>query len=211
MTWRDEHGRLLQEYARPIVHMRAQRNNGRLSLMLGSGVSKPLGIPNWEELVQRIAKEIQGEALIASQEQRSSITSRIQLLFEHFQRNVPPSREASEGLPSETAPFLDPRIKRRWQEIVREKLYETVKLEVGETIRSRHPYLGAFIDVICNSPMTVNYNFDDFVERMLSELNQEQGEFVTEGYESVWDINLQFRSKSGIIYHPNGYLPRDPP
>jgi hypothetical protein len=210
MSWLTGYDHLMHMYVRPIVHMRAQHNNKRLSLLLGSGVSKPLGVPNWEELVYHIAKKMKREALIKSQMERSSITSKIQLLFEYFQMKGNVSDRASQNSQKERDPFVDPGIKKRWHEIIRECLYETVTLEANKTVRSYHPYLGAFFDVICRSPITVNYNFDDFVERMLSERNKEEGKPVTEGYESVWDINLQFRSNSVIIYHPNGYLPRDP-
>lgn len=210
MTWNKIYDDILSKYAKPIVHMRAQHQNGRLSLMLGSGVSKPLGVPNWEELVKRIAESVHGEGLIASQEGRSSITSRIQLLFERFQESECPSGDTNQGSQDQMSPFIDSRIKKQWYELVRTELYKAVELKHSDTINSYHPYLGAYVDVIRKSPMTVNYNFDDFIEKMLSEFNQQNGKSLTEGYESVWDINLQFKSNSAIIYHPNGYLPSDP-
>jgi hypothetical protein len=57
--------RILREYTRPIVHIRQQLNAGRLGLVLGSGVSKPYGFPNWRQLISRIAKDhrVSGEEL----------------------------------------------------------------------------------------------------------------------------------------------------
>ena len=211
MTWNEKYNNLLRDCVKPIVHMRAQHKNRRLSLMLGTGVSKPLNIPDWEELVNRIAQRVNGEELIASQPQGVTITSRIQLLFEYFYRSESVSEETSGSSEEQgNVLFFDPTIRKKWYEIVREELYKTLALEGNNEVLSHHPYLGAYVDVIRKSPMTVNYNFDDSIERMLSELNKKAGQPIREGYESVWDINLQFKSNAAIIYHPNGYLPYHP-
>ena len=201
MVWEIIHDSVLRKYPKAIVHLRAQHNEKRLSLMLGAGASKDYGVPNWQDLVRYIAKEIDGEKLIEALDERSTLTSKIQVLMTHFQQH--------NGGGVAIHPFVDLRTKRQWQDLVRKKLYENLLIKDGDVIREFHPYIGAFKDIINDSPMTINYNFDDFVERMFSEINLSAGKPVGEGFESVWDINLQFKSNSAIIYHPNGFLPRN--
>ena len=47
---------LLQEYIKPIVHMRQQFANRKFGLVFGSGISKPFKLPNWNELIKKVAK-----------------------------------------------------------------------------------------------------------------------------------------------------------
>lgn len=207
MTWNDHYEHLLKHYSRPIVHMRSQYAVRKLGLMFGAGVSKDLGIPNWDDLLKRIAKNTGGNALIASQDQRSSIPSKIQLLFEDYRTKRADTEEAG-GAGNCPSPLMDPRTKKWWHHKIWEALYQDLKIKDEQKVAEVHPYLGAYIKAIQQSRMTINYNFDDFIERMLADANRQNGKPVGEGYESVWDINLQFKSDAVVIYHPNGFLPR---
>ncbi len=72
-----------------------------------------------------------------------------------------------------------------------------------------HPYLKHFLNLIKESPLTINYNFDDSIERILDfTYHQEQERINERVYETVWEASTQFRRSSGVIYHPNGFLPR---
>ena len=62
--------------------------------------------------------------------------------------------------------------------------------------------------LIKKSAMTINYNFDDTVERTLYLHNQERNSGSDDkGFEVIWQPSSQFRRNNGVIYHPNGFLP----
>lgn len=56
--------------------------------------------------------------------------------------------------------------------------------------------------------MTVNYNFDDTIQQLIRLDNPAHPNQVRP-FETVWNAYLPFRSESAILYHPNGFLPRN--
>lgn len=76
---------VLRRYPRPVVHMRSQIESKRFGLIFGAGISKPLGFPNWRELVDRIAEDpaVSGRSLMTVAN-RFSETAKTQMLFQHF-------------------------------------------------------------------------------------------------------------------------------
>jgi hypothetical protein len=56
--------RVLKSNLKPILHMRKQFRDERLGLVLGSGTSKPLGIPTWDSFLDEIAKRTSGTKII---------------------------------------------------------------------------------------------------------------------------------------------------
>jgi hypothetical protein len=56
--------------------------------------------------------------------------------------------------------------------------------------------------------MTVNYNFDDTIQQLIM-LDSPSHPDQVRPFETVWNAYLPFRSKSAILYHPNGFLPRN--
>jgi len=196
--------RVLRKCTRAIVHMRQQLRNERFGLVLGAGVGKDLRFPNWEELVDRIAHDsrVNGVEVIRNQKSRSPQASLTQMLFEHFKSSY---LEQNQGPTNCSLELEREYIYKHWREIVHENLYR----ETVEGIDGTHPYLEEYLDVIARSSMTVNYNFDDTIERMLAARRQTEQQYRTRGYETVWDPRMQFRSTKGVIYHPNGFLPRN--
>lgn len=71
-----------------------------------------------------------------------------------------------------------------------------------------HPYFVEMIEFIKNSELTVNYNFDDYIEFGLSctDLNPTRHE---RPYQTIWSHHSQFTKDKCVIYHPNGFLPLD--
>jgi hypothetical protein len=49
----------MKSIPRAIVHLRAQKNDNRLGLIFGAGISVELDYPNWDELVRRISEHKQ--------------------------------------------------------------------------------------------------------------------------------------------------------
>lgn len=192
---------LLRTHSRAVVHMRERLVARSLGLVLGAGVSKAVGFPAWGELVKRIAAsaEVEGGHLIAASG-NSSETAKTQMLLQHFRTK----RLDQLGVPASARVLR--KIHGEWRRIVQSALYESVPRDV-RTLAESHPYLSSLIPVIARSPMTVTYNFDDMVERLLQlENGPREGEYGRR-FESIWDAALQSRRDVSVIYHPNGYLP----
>ena len=95
---------------------------------------------------------------------------------------------------------------REWLQIIHECLYDGATTD--EAALRAHPYLWSLLPLIKKSVMTINYNFDDTIERMLYAYNiQAGGDRIDKGFETVWEPSTQFRRANGVLYHPNGYLP----
>jgi SIR2-like domain len=90
--------------------------------------------------------------------------------------------------------------------LIREILYADAP--EPHTLKDKHPYLRSFLNIVLKSPLTVTYNFDGYLEMMLAASEttvDERGR----PYEVVFDGSKPFRSSTGVIYHPNGYLPQN--
>lgn len=180
--------------------MRQQHYDRRFGLVLGAGVSLDYGFPRWKKLVEQIAADafIDGEALAKSTDARSQ-TSITQMLYQRF-RERRLGEDPNEGM---RPPDSERRIRRDWLELLRRHLYSTAT--PAEKVKD-HPYLGHFVRLVRESPLTVNYNFDDRVERLVDATRSSDDN--SRGYETVWEPSSQYRLTQGVIYHPNGYIPQ---
>lgn len=184
-----------------LVHMRQRMHqDNRLALCLGAGASTAFNIPSWKKLIERIAAHpsIQGVELLKVSE---SLTSQSQFLYQRFLRMHPePRREGEDDV------MRAKRIGMGWLRIVHECLYKEAK--TSEKDLRAHPYLWDLMPLIKKSSMTINYNFDDTVERMLYLHNSDKPVATDDkGFEVVWQPAMQFRRNHGVVYHPNGFLP----
>lgn len=184
-----------------ILHLRQRlHRDNMLGLCLGAGVSADFSFPTWPELIKRIAEreDIQGTRLLKISQ---SLISQSQFLFQKYKQSLE-SREESTG----DDVVDNRRAAMGWLNVVHNCLYSGSK--VDDTSLKSHPFLWDLIPLIKQSAMTVNYNFDDTIERMLYLYNEEsQGELDDKGFEVVWQPSIQFRRHKGVIYHPNGFLP----
>lgn len=193
--------RVLARYGRAIVHMRQQKSAKRFGLILGAGISKDLGFPLWSELVERIANnpEVAGEELL----KHGGNTSISQLLFQRYcQKRAEEAGSASHELNRTAA---DARA--GWQTIVHNALYESVPNDIGELLK-RDKYIKSFLPLVKSTPLTINYNFDDSIQRMLLYTRTDHEKRTRRGFTTVWNANIQMFPRTGVIYHPNGFLPR---
>jgi hypothetical protein len=200
-NWTDTDKSVLREHARKIAHMRKQFHDGRFSLVLGAGVSKPLGTPDWRGLNERIAEdaEVNGVDLLDPNTSETVVTKR---LYEHFK-----SRRRSNGSDYSIAGRKsDLMTTWEWRNILHKHLYAGVPHK-DKRIKDVHPYLSHYLTILRNSDLTVNYNFDDHIERMLLEERLEEEKASTRGYQSVCSLTLPFRKNRRVIYHPNGFVP----
>lgn len=190
---------VLQRYVKAIVHLRQQFSREKFGLVFGAGIGVDLNFPSWDSLLERIAKHptIQADQLIISNKRNS--TTLAQQLFQHYTTKVPQETE-------KTPRMREMELRAGWRTIVRECLYQDLPSDIDE-LASNDKYLHALLPLIKKSPLTVTYNFDDTLQRLLLRDSKRNGE-KTRGYRTLWSGNAQLHSRSGgVIYHPNGFLP----
>jgi len=185
--------------------MRRQLDASRLGLIIGAGVNRPIGFPDWETLVRRIAEhpDVNGTAFTA-EIGKTPLPILIQILLQHY------------GSLCSTVSLSQARNERdKWRligagfrRIMHECLYQDVPSSDDE-LRVRDRFFTHFLAAVRSSPMTVTYNFDDTLERLLLTERGEQERTKSRGFETITDARQQFRLAKGVIYHPNGYLPRN--
>ena len=194
--------RVLEKYCRAIVHMRQQLDENRLGLVLGAGISSSLGFPEWHDLIERIADhpEINAKNLLKKSSSHISIS---QLLFQRYRVNQLKTAAEEDFAYNR----IEMKIRASWQRIVRDTLYQDVPENIHD-LMSRDNFLYAFIDVIRKAQITINYNFDDSLERLLAASRTEEEKGRIRGYKTIWSANIHLTPHSRVIYHPNGFLPR---
>jgi SIR2-like domain len=125
---------------------------------------------------------------------------RTQLLFQVFrQRNAKRHEREGEGL------SLEEFFQIEWHKLVHECLYGDKVTKTVERIKEQDKYIGQFLDIIEESPVTINYNFDDTIQRLLYDRTRSRS--LERSYVTVWASNVQLPERKGVIYHPNGFLP----
>ncbi len=232
IKWSDTDKRVLDKYRRPIVHMRRQFRAGRFGLVFGTGLTQQLGIPGWQDLNLMLAEHtrVEGKALlrrptsetIKSLLEKDSIdticricgagpeeTIITQRLFEHFRKR----EYASLAPETRHTVKLNSDIQREWRSIIREALYAGAGTDnpakLSTAILRKHSYLGSILPLVRHTPLTVTYNFDDILEVVLSGSRSEEERQSSRGYEATIDIRIPARRREGVVFHPNGYIPRN--
>jgi hypothetical protein len=192
---------VLRRYTRAVYHLRGQLSRKKLMPVFGAGASQSIGLPNWTDLVAKIADhpEVCARAVL---ERATSQASRVQLVFHHFRRSKLRAEVKAGGIEDEDSNSIsfERKVAFQWREIIHSCLYASAR-DVDT-----HPYLEAFVPVIKQAPLTVNYNFDDTLQILLSRAPRTETE--GQGFETVWEPSVQYRHTSPVIYHPNGFLPR---
>ena len=234
IDWTPTDNRVLETYPRPIVHMRRQFQARRFGLVFGTGLTQHLGIPGWQDLNQKLAQNprVKGEALlgrptaetIESLLKTDSIdticricgagpeeTIITQRLFEHFRKrqydSSPPDTHHTVQLNSD--------IQREWRSIIREALYvgagaaDADPAVLSKKFLDDHKYLKSIMTLVRHTPLTVTYNFDDILEVVLNGDRPPGKRQSSRGYEATIDIRIPTRREKGVVFHPNGYIPRN--
>ena len=195
---------LLSKYCKQIVHMRQQYHlsSSNLGIVLGAGASKDIGLPNWKEFVQCIAQHDQIKDLDVKIAPEGDPISNAQLLFQAYKAHM------SKICDDEDRAYnrVDMKIRAQWQKIVHAALYMGTESEVEKLVPKDH-YLWSLIKIIKKTPMTINYNFDDTIQRMLSATRTRSEIDQSRGYTTLWNSNVYMFPKNSVVYHPNGFLP----
>lgn len=188
-----------------ICQLRVQLQKNKASLVLGAGISRDLNLPLWERLIERIKTAMADKAPEVSAVGDAPGKAAL-VLFEMFYSYRKAEIEKNGGYSGSA--LMERKILSDWREMIHEALYqETSDRERINTI-DKHPYFREMIEFIKQSELTVNYNFDDYIEYGLSrdELNPTKHE---RPYQTVWSHHSQFTKDKCVIYHPNGFLPLD--
>ncbi|SFV12870.1 SIR2 family protein [Pseudoduganella namucuonensis] len=178
--------------------MRQQFAREKFGLVFGAGIGVDLKFPSWDTLLEEIAKHssVQAEQLISTSGRNS--TTFAQQLFQHYAAKNPAI--------DKTPRMHEMELRAGWRKIVHDSLYKGLPEDVDKLI-AEDKYLVSLIPLIKKSPLTVTYNFDDTLQRLLLRDSKAKGE-QTRGYRTLWSGNAQLHSRSGgVIYHPNGFLP----
>jgi len=197
------HKTLLTDYSRAVVHLRAQLSMKRFSIFFGAGLSKSFSLPDWPALVEHIAgdPEIDGQDILKRFSGKGSLPYKTELLFQHLRM-----RDASVAAPNALgSPEFENRTFAKWLQICKKHLYKNAPADF-EGALLKHGYLLKYIPLIQEMPITITYNFDDFLERAL--FTKKHSKDNTLGYETVTNPWTQFRRRDAVIYHPHGILPR---
>lgn len=197
---------VLKKYCKYIVHMREQYHTDqkKLGIVIGAGTSKEIGFPDWNELVKRISESPEMKCFHINLANGKDAISNAQLLFQLFKA------KEFEGCCDTDLEYnrIEMKVRSNWQRIVHEALYRDISETVYEFIPTDH-YLWNFIKIVKNIPMTINYNFDDSLQRMLLHIRTDEEKEYTRGYSTIWNTNVYMYPKNSVIYHPNGFLPRN--
>ena len=92
-----------------------------------------------------------------------------------------------------------------WLQLCQRWIYGGAEKDLKKAL-SEHPYLNKLIPLVQESHLTINFNFDDFLERSLA-LCKQTHDSDNRGFEAVTDPWPQFRRTDSVIYHPQGYVP----
>lgn len=191
---------LLEEHPRAIAHLRSQFESKRFGLVLGSGISSDFHVPLWADLVKAIAAEpdVDGEALLAGAASKKALPFQTEMLFERFrQKRMPASHTQTVAEENATAAA--------WLQLCQRCIYSGAVSDLEKALKE-HPYLEHLIPLVQGSYLTINFNFDDFLERSLA-LRKVPRDKGNRGFEAVTDPWPQFRRTDSVIYHPHGYVP----
>jgi hypothetical protein len=202
--------RVLKKHPKAVAHMWRQHRSQRFGLIFGAGASAGLGFPKWDELVSRIHDhpQVNGHAdacrqpVLVGADSLESLPTATQVLFEHFRQQ----RHEAASTVSKDHRHVDQLVRAEWRSIVHEALYRDAPW-TEDGLLERDKLYQHFLAVIRKSPLTVTYNFDDSIERLLLHCRTSAEKEKGRGFDVVVDGRLPFRARIGNVFHPNGYLP----
>ena len=184
-----------------LCHMSQRLDRRRLGLILGAGVSIDAGCPEWKELVTRLTGKFpnSSKAFAAHRTAGLQDTYITQIAFSLHEA----ASRAASTVPRHLEQY---QVDSTWMEIVHEELYRDIASLSYEQILGRHTYLAALGQLVCRTELAVNFNFDDLVDEAAIDFarsrNKEQPEIISRP-------KIETRRDAPVVYHINGFLPRE--
>lgn len=193
--------KLLAQHPKAIAHLRWQVQKKRFGLVVGAGISTNFNVPQWKDLVADIAScpSVDGVSLINGESAKKSLPYKTEMLFQRFQEKHSATNAGLNSLAEKNTVMAD------WHLLCQDHLYRKPAPNLDKALR-KHPYFESLIPLVQDSHLTINFNFDDFLERSLA-LRKQNKDVGTRGFEVVTDPWPQFRRTDSVIYHPHGYVP----
>ncbi|MEH3140262.1 MAG: SIR2 family protein [Mycobacterium kyogaense] len=207
-AWTSQERMVLSKYPRAIAHLARQNSDSNLSLMFGAGASLSVGIPVWADLVGRIAKhsKVLARKLVGAND-GDPLPTAAQVLFEKYALD---NRQSIGRLHNtSTHPLFPQMLEAEWRSVIQECLYEKVPGDLS-LLQSEDKVYKNYLSIIRQSRITVTYNFDDTIERLLLHDRNPANRVSGRGFQVMTDARLPFRLPKGNIFHVNGFLPRNP-
>lgn len=207
---RSAHISVLQRYPKAVAHLWRQNVASRLTPVFGAGASIDIGIPSWPDLVERISQHpaVAGEGIFGTS-RTDPLPSVVEVLYQHYKARHYPDADVVH-----VNPVRESKIRNEWENLIHSCLYQSAPIDATELV-SRDAVYQYFRHVITRAPLTITYNFDDSIERMLSYYWNEarerpggdSGSSLELDYDTITDARKAFRRDTGNILHINGYLP----
>lgn len=164
--------------------------NGSLTLVLGSGVSAVYGLPGWDFLLQRLLIKT-----IEDTPEKAAILSRV------FTKIFNPSPLSAGRYLQES--LVDQKVRNKFEEDVRNALYETYNEKAESKIMSEIVKLCVAPGYSPNLDSIITYNYDDVLEMKLRQTSMDVP------FQSIYGQGVNPDDSSLEIYHVHGYLPKE--
>ncbi len=172
-----------------IKNLKEAFRNGKLCLVLGAGISSDYGIPNWNDLLQRLLMED------IEEEPKNAI-----ILSKLFSKIFNPSPLiAGRYLQSI---FSEKTIHQKFEKEVRKSLYSSYKTDYQSKIVEEIIRLCIAPGKSPNLDSIITYNYDDIIEQTLKDKN------LDIPYESIYGQAIDVEDNKLRIFHVHGFLPR---
>ena len=210
LTHLDGHIPLLRKYPSALMHLHQQRLLKRLCCVFGAGASVDIGMTNWSDFIFELAVGLVDPR--AADASTRDLIARAQELFYAFSRKYDEEAQKSgrprPGPDDASLQMYEAKLSRAWRDKVYEALYKNQAAIAQRVEKSQDDsYYRRFAPIVRLLPVTISFNFDDWLERTLAATRQPREVKRKRGYTTVWDENSQLPTNEPVIFHPNGFLP----
>ncbi|MBA7653526.1 hypothetical protein ES703_61376 [subsurface metagenome] len=173
---------VIQRYTRALTHMREQMKLKRFGLVFGAGITEDFGFPSWNQLVDLISQDerVNGKQICGKVSGKTSVS---QLLFQCYRTKVLQSLDTN----FDKYDSLNSYIQSGWHKVVHDALYRNVPSELSE-LKARDKYLHEYLDIIKQTKLTINYNFDDTLQTLLSQ-HETKKRIEERGFRTIWSAD----------------------
>lgn len=174
----------------------------KLGVILGAGATVDAGCPPWSGLVKGLTSRSGriGAAMRAHRRARLGETYLTQIVFmTHRER----STRRSAKTPNKFRVYY---VNATWMELVHNELYRRNKDVDITVLLKKHRYLEVLGEFVCRAGFAINFNFDGLVDEAATLFAAKRRQELPE---IIWRPKTETRRDAPVIYHVNGYLPRE--